>query len=294
MVDSDGNVEFFLYVAKNDIYWIRDTVQNPVGPGELMPFPVNEDDFTEDNPHLERVNDTTLVLFIDNHAGAGSESDIFYTISHDNGETWMEKVLLSSINNDHEDIHPHFWSDGIDNWLYFSSTNIDDPNERLAIFRAKQMDQTNFNSWGERELVISAGEVTDGSGFITAVGEPNLTTWGDLSFVAVAFSLESTDTTDMFEINPWYLPTKNPVHVGINENEFSKELILFPNPATSQIQLNLNGKFEYSIVDLSGKVYMQETANNSSINISELTEGMYIIQAFQENNVYTSQFTITR
>ncbi|WP_420571593.1 T9SS type A sorting domain-containing protein [Kordia sp.] len=58
------------------------------------------------------------------------------------------------------------------------------------------------------------------------------------------------------------------------------ELRVYPNPAANSIQLTSLQKAEnYTILDISGKKVMEGTINvNQSINIQQLTKGMYFIQ----------------
>jgi hypothetical protein len=284
IVNSSGSLEFFVYTMSNnaqtDIYWFRDTVDNPTGPGVIMPSPVNSPSFSEDNPHLERINDTTLVLFLDNHSAAGSSADIFYTISYDDGVSWQPKLPVSTVNSMTEDIQPHLWFDGNDWWLYYATNDTVDINNRLSIFRMKQSIPGDFDSWADKELVIGPGTVTDNSGYVAAVGEPTLTTWGDISFVVAVQALGTTDTTDVFELDPWYLPRKHPINTAILNNSYSENIIsIFPNPATDNINISTSKNGKLSIYTLFGKkivseVNLIEGVNNIKIN---LPPKMYIL-----------------
>jgi hypothetical protein len=284
IVNSSGSLEFFVYTMSNnaqtDIYWFRDTVDNPTGPGVIMPSPVNSPSFSEDNPHLERINDTTLVLFLDNHSAAGSSADIFYTISYDDGVSWQPKLPVSTVNSMTEDIQPHLWFDGNDWWLYYATNDTVDINNRLSIFRMKQSIPGDFDSWADKELVIGPGTVTDNSGYVAAVGEPTLTTWGDISFVVAVQALGTPDTTDVFELDPWYLPRKHPINTAILNNSYSENIIsVFPNPATDNINISTSKNGKLSIYTLFGKkivseVNLIEGVNNIKIN---LPPKMYIL-----------------
>jgi len=239
----DGSLEFFVYTqsdaGQTDIYWFRDTLDNPVGPGNLMPFPAISPLFYEDNPHLERINDSTLVLFLDDHADPTEDANIYYTISYDNGVTWSSKNFVSSVNTLEEDIHPHLWYDGIDWWMYFASPDPNDEANRLSIFKVKQSIPGDWDSWSNRELVISPGNITDGSGIAAAVGEPTLTAWGDISFVLAIQAVGTSDTTDMFELDPWYLPRKAPIYLSSHEQTINQNPVkIFPNPASGIISVS--------------------------------------------------------
>ena len=63
-----------------------------------------------------------------------------------------------------------------------------------------------WDSWGEREIVIEPNIILDGYGTIIGVGEPTLTSNGDISFVVVYGDYTSEDETDVFDCDPWFLP----------------------------------------------------------------------------------------
>jgi len=285
----------------NELYWIRDTVNNPTGPGVLMPYPANETTFFEDNPSIARINDTTLVLMHDNHTSAGSTADIYYTISYDNGMTWQAKSLLTSVNTPYEDIQPHMWNDGNNWWLYFSSTDTNDAYNRGSIFRMKQMVANDFNSWENRELIINPGMVSDNSGFVLGVGEPTLTQWGDISFVVAVLAIGTTDTTDVYEIDPWYLPRLNPVlsiHDEDNNITDISNLIIFPNPFNLSTKIVLPkrvSKANLYIYDISGRLLKTSIIKNNNIFVisgNELSSGTYFIRV-EENYKILGQGKIT-
>ena len=299
---TDGSLDIFVY-SKSDsggtsLYWMRDTIHNPTGSGVMMPDSVNTSNFSEDNPHIERINDTILVLFLDNHPDGGIYSDIYYCVSYDDGATWSAKQPLSSVNTNNEDIHPHMWSDGYDWWLYYASTDTIDVNQRIAIFRSRLIQVNDFNSWGPRERVIGPGNITNNSGVVVAVGEPTLTKWGDISFVCVIMAIGTNDSTDLFEIDPWYMRKKNPIINSVKNSKMDKfQLIVYPNPVkeTMKIRLktNLNEKYWIKIYDINGKsVYDSKEFNKNEqvINTNHLSKGLYLLKVYNDNFLLTKMF----
>jgi uncharacterized protein (TIGR02145 family) len=67
-------------------------------------------------------------------------------------------------------------------------------------------------------------------------------------------------------------------------NDFSKNSIkLFPNPANSIINLAINDGIilnKITIVDVTGKVLLEQTENLSSIDVDKLAKGVYILTAY--------------
>ena len=69
---------------------------------------------------------------------------------------------------------------------------------KQAIYRAPQGTPGDWNSWGAPTLVVSAGTTL-------GVGEPTVTSHGDLSFVVI-YQDGSGTTVDTYDADPWYLP----------------------------------------------------------------------------------------
>lgn len=195
--------------SKNDLFWARGVSHNPpFGTEQAMPTPINTQE-QEDNPHLERIDTSTLVLLFDNHGVGDPSTRIKHSLSIDNGVSWSDPLELgANINHGSHDMQGHLYYDGSVYWIYF----VSDRDGRLAIFRSKHNDslhiKTNFDDWANAELVISPGDIRDNSGFIAGLGEPTLTEEGDISFVVVYGTHEEDNPYDRFEIDPWYLPRK--------------------------------------------------------------------------------------
>ena len=78
------------------------------------------------------------------------------------------------------------------------------------------------------------------------------------------------------------------VTVGINENEALLSVSIFPNPANETISLsNLDQEYNVAIFNMLGQKVKQQTvdASKNSINISDLTLGVYILKFEDYNNV---------
>lgn len=70
--------------------------------------------------------------------------------------------------------------------------------------------------------------------------------------------------------------------VGIDE--LSEVVNVYPNPATSNLTIELEGVYTYSIYNLSGALVQQGQGNDTeTVNISELPAGAYILQLLSNN-----------
>lgn len=187
--DNDENME---------IMFMKNTSVNP---DIFDAVPIVSSSGAEDNPHIERLEDNSLLLFFDR------ERFVYYSFSYDEGNTWTNPVKVTNIINDHApyDIQPHLWNDGTNWWLYFCKDN---ENGVRSIYRTKQQTPDDWNSWGTPEIVIEPQEITGDYGTIIGVGEPSLTDNGDMYFVVIYGNLNSDDETDVFDCDPWLLPKK--------------------------------------------------------------------------------------
>ncbi|MBI4979194.1 MAG: hypothetical protein HZC28_17060 [Spirochaetes bacterium] len=178
-----------------DFWVISNSAYNPAGVGVLMPgFPHTANN--EDNPHFERLSTNVIVLFFDsgNYTGGKGGLDIWYSVSSNNAVSWSTPQNVSSVTTSAEENQPHLFYDGV--WyLYYSATA---PDGRLAVYRAPQTNTNDWNSWGTRELVVSAGNCA-------AIGEPTLTSNGDIS-VVVIYANPGGSKYDKYDADPWFIP----------------------------------------------------------------------------------------
>ncbi len=203
---SDGSgFSAFLYTSNDttaydiDIFAINPSGTAPSAAGSpLSGFP--RTDAMEDNPHLERMDSTHYVLMFDSddYAGGLGSNDIFYSLGTDDGGgnlSWTTPAGLSTINGSAQEHQPHLWKDSGGDWyLFYSAAG---PDGKLAIWRARMQTADNWDSWGEKTLVVSAGTSA-------GVGEPTLAQDGDLSFVVIVENPDGS-ATDRYDADPWFV-----------------------------------------------------------------------------------------
>ncbi len=201
---------------QNDIYWVPNSSSlNPdaVTP-VLFPAPINTN-MQEDNPHLERINATDLILLFDNHFETGGTGDthISYSISVDNGTSWgaPSTIATGTINDYTEDLSSHLFMDGANNWWLYFTSNRDGNVEVWRVQHTNNNLVTDFDNWNSTsiEKVIAVGSVTGNIGTMEGIGEPSLTSNGDLYFVVVYCKNPSEQTVfDGCDIDPWVATKK--------------------------------------------------------------------------------------
>ncbi|MEY4659228.1 MAG: hypothetical protein RJB36_994, partial [Bacteroidota bacterium] len=81
----------------------------------------------------------------------------------------------------------------------------------------------------------------------------------------------------------------NLAEAGISDNNLS-ELNVFPNPVQSTLNIgNISSSFDYSLLNMDGKILMNGTLSASSpmIDVSNLSAGTYLIRLNNTQNAFT-------
>ncbi len=285
-------VEFMLFTSidnptnNQDIWMIQSTFSNPYGTGSPLPAPINTT-YNEDNPHLIRVEGDTLALFYDsdNLPGGMGDIDIWYSTSYDNGVSWNISTNVSSVNTASKEHQPFLFYDKAKHsyYLYYAANHTDG---KLAIFRKEQLIENDWNSWGNTELVISAGNSA-------GIGEPTLTNNGDISFVVVYEDTELNSIYDRFDADPWYLRKKD-YTLNINDSYSNEQkLLIYPNPTNGWIAIDpeLNVA-SIKIFNNQGALYYHGFDN--TIDISDFPNGIYHISIVTISGIVKHQSLIKK
>ena len=83
-----------------------------------------------------------------------------------------------------------------------------------------------------------------------------------------------------------------PDDLGFEQTQQQKELHIYPNPATNQI--NIDGDFNQVLIYNSiGELVLNITESSHAINVSHLPKGLYFVKAFTLNNtIYTTRLIV--
>lgn len=263
----------------------------PVNPNPSTAVQILSSPGHEDNPHIERLNDSTLLLFFDR------DRYIYYSLSYNNGISWDTPIIITNVLNDQApyDIQPHLWNDGSDWWMFFCADNNAN---RRCIYKSKQTIANDWNSWGPKQIVIEPDEINDGNPdtHIIGIGEPTLTQYGDLYFVVIYADLNSTDTANVYDCDPWILPRKQPNVNGILNQNFSRtDFIIYPNPTKESVFIEFTKRIDdiIEIIDFSGRVLYSRhlSGQNIVLDVSNLSNGMYLVK-LKNNPLVTQRLVI--
>ena len=272
--NSATNVDLFLFTGNSCIWMIRNTLANPnnIASAVRLPSPINPvtNEFESDNPHLERLHGDTLLLVYEKY-NDGDKRTFMYSHSYNNGYDWSTPTAITSINYNKGKIeHPHLFQDKDGDWYMYYSLNCE-------IYRSKQAIVGNWDSWQNQELVIAKGNSV-------CIGEPSLTSDGDISFAVAYANSASKDTTDAYDIDPWYLPKKKSATESKIIDSFTCKL--FPIPCSNELQVNSNEQMcSVTIVDVFGQTVLKKDVNSDKANLQlhDLANGLYVLNVRYEN-----------
>lgn len=281
---QSATVDLFLFTTTSDIWMIRNTSANPAGIANAvrLPSPINpvSNEFSVDNPHLERLNGDTLLLVYEKYNDPTQRS-FMYALSYDNGHSWTNPIVMNSITTSLGHIeHPHLYIDSTGQWWIYFSLNCD-------IYRAKQGIAGDWDSWQNIELVISKGNSP-------CIGEPSLTSTGDISF-AVSYHNPLPGNNDAFDLDPWFLPRKktaDQIHHQINTHIFA-----YPNPVSDIIHISCTdcNPLHIFLFDIYGNLIYQKTFAHKQhpvIDIRFVPEGKYFLSIISQKKVFRQKIII--
>jgi ELWxxDGT repeat protein len=138
---------------------------------------------------------------------------------------------------------------------------------------------------------------TDGTSFGT-VEHPNddlnyqLTIGGNSEspgYVITNSTLYYSASSGSFAGELWKFDGENLGTTDFENSQFS----IYPNPTTSKLNLQFpNDKIinKVIIIDVTGKIVLQQNQNTTQINVEKLSAGVYIIKAYLGNEKFTSKF----
>jgi PKD repeat protein len=194
-------------------------------------------------------------------------------------------------------------SNGTFNFKYAYATqavNLSDITETLEIWSTKNCGET----WTLRETISGLDLVTDGVYISQFVPNSN-NQWRDFSF-AIPASIETEDVRFKFVFNSsdfsnnLYLDEINiSGNVGLDEMGQLKPVQLYPNPTRDILSIKLSDNASKAlsridIRDISGKLIKQLPIsgfrNNITVDVQDLSEGVYFIQFLMQNGILNETF----
>lgn len=266
---NPNQLDYFFFTRNNDIWMITNTTVNPTGLATAYRLPTNinpdSTEFNADNPHVEAFGTDSLLLIFEKYTNPAVR-DFYYSFSYDQGISWTNPVAITTISSNLGHIeHPHLYIDPQgQRWLWFS---LD-----CDIWRAEQGNPNDWDSWVNPTMVVSKANSP-------CLGEPTLTADGDLSIAVAISNTVSNDTTDMVDIDPWYIEN---IANAVPEIP-ALDISVFYDAETANLNLNWNSEEPVSlcIYNLQGQLILQkEISGSHSANLSFAGKesGVYIAE----------------
>lgn len=115
----------------------------------------------------------------------------------------------------------------------------------------------------------------------------------DNGFIISGFSFSSDgNLTSNNGGKDFWIVKLEPEQLSIND--FQEDSIkIYPNPSTSILNIELSNGDQIDkilVIDISGKIIVEETINLNSINTSKLENGLYFLTLFSKGKSYKSKF----
>ena len=86
---------------------------------------------------------------------------------------------------------------------------------------------------------------------------------------------------------------KNTTGLGVNQIQNKKSIVVFPNPTCSELNLQLPDQLtldSVSITDITGKLVWKKDKDLNQINVSNLANGLYFIEAYSGKEKFQTKF----
>jgi PKD repeat protein len=92
--------------------------------------------------------------------------------------------------------------------------------------------------------------------------------------------------TGGFNIN-----VSSPNTTGIDNINLNREINIYPNPTSNQLTITTGQNIsEVAIIDITGKTIMVAKENTNTLNVTDLSDGIYFIQLITEERTITKKF----
>ncbi|MEI7596219.1 MAG: T9SS type A sorting domain-containing protein [Bacteroidota bacterium] len=182
----------------------------------------------------------------------------------------------------------------IEDYTNYDSTNVVVPTDTVA----STLDSCFLN--GVIDSAWVSGVYANANG---VYAEWHIVQNGVEMIVAISYAIDSAGTYQLnlvinclnkslnLMFSDIYTVTDEDLEIQSVFENHKKTLIIMPNPAVDNIQVNYIGNAKYEVINMQGMLVLQgEIRNSEKINISELTSGCYILNLHNEKQSLIGRF----
>ncbi len=124
----------------------------------------------------------------------------------------------------------------------------------------------------------------------------NVTPWGSSTPQNESAILVYYQSPNLYNEDDSISNGVNQIHESFEE----ADIFVYPNPTSGILSVTVNNDYysdlikSYRVIDLFGRIVQKGNFNGASINVSELTNGVYKLQLNSKENVFEKRFTILK
>ncbi len=157
------------------------------------------------------------------------------------------------------------------------SVTISEPN---ALAVSGNVTHENAGNDGEVDITVSGGTPAYSYNWGAQGTSEDLTGLAAGTYTVVVTDANGCTITDTYTVNDL---------LGIGENSEIKFRV-YPNPVATELNIELNGEYQFTITnDLGQKIMDGNGQNESKVDLSLYTTGVYFVRVQQGNKLYTTK-----
>ena len=172
-------------------------------------------------------------------------------------------------------------------WIDYNSNNIFEANEKISGTPAGTILNISSSTTITQSVTIPATATIGNTRMRVRIVEDDNYTMGTngYSIMPCNASASPTDVMDWGETEDYVINITS--GLGLNEINENADLIVYPNPVTTTLNLkqDLSSNISFIIFSIAGQEMQTGTINNAQkqINVSSLSEGIYFLHLFENN-----------